>query len=303
METIQHAADNIAQSMEQVDTRQLNARDWKNIALVGMPIVAIASPWLWNKVKNYLWKPSAYDSPGEGRGSSLGLATDDTHPGKKPSMTTKLLEKATGSYQQFKPIGKIHQHLCGIHLYAEDPSRQVIAHHFCSCVSEDMYQCVIYDSAGEDARLIGIEYVISEDLFKTLPQEEKALWHSHVHEVRSGQLVLVDVPDTIENQFMKKLVRTYGKTFHTWQFDRGDELPIGLPQLMISTTSDGQLQPELLRKRDNDMNIDIEQKKKMRQSLPEMRIDPMADYVHKHGPVKMKMVKSHDGREVQVSPP
>jgi hypothetical protein len=38
---------------------------------------------------------------------------------------------------------------------------------------------------------------------------------------------------------------TYGKTFHTWQVDRGDVLPLGPPQLMMSATADGQVKPTL----------------------------------------------------------
>lgn len=249
--------------------------------------------WIWNKFKGWAWRPSAYETPGEGRGSSLGLASDEV-PGKQPSLTTRLIDRTAESYQQFKPVEKIHQHLCGFHCYASDPSRQVIAHHYCSCLNDDMYQCVIYDSAGEDARLIGIEYVISEELFKTLPQEEKVLWHSHVYEVKSGQIVLVNVPDTLENRLMKKLVKTYGKTIHTWQFDRGDPLPLGLPQLMISPTADGQLNPELLKKRDIEMSVDTEEKRRERHNLPEMRIDQQADYVAKHGPLKFKLVSSRE---------
>jgi hypothetical protein len=33
--------------------------------------------------------------------------------------------------------------------------------------------------------------------------------------------------------------------FHFWQFDKGDTLPIGPPQLMMAITADGQLNPEL----------------------------------------------------------
>jgi hypothetical protein len=51
-------------------------------------------------------------------------------------------------------------------------------------------QCIIYDSDKADARLIGIEYVIDESIFKTLPTEEKKLWHSHKFEVESGTLQL-----------------------------------------------------------------------------------------------------------------
>ena len=61
---------------------------------------------------------------------------------------------------------------------------QVEAHHFCSHITSDMRQCVIYDSNKADARLIGIEYIISRKLFETLPMEERKYWHSHSYEVR-----------------------------------------------------------------------------------------------------------------------
>lgn len=94
-------------------------------------------------------------------------------------------------------------------------SRQLIAHHYCSHINQDVRQCVIYDSDRPDARLIGVEYIISEDLFNALPAEEKKLWHSHVHEVKSGQLVAPGVPDIAEKEVMKELINTYGKTFHS----------------------------------------------------------------------------------------
>jgi len=42
-----------------------------------------------------------------------------------------------------------------------------------------------------------------------------------------------------------QIAKTYGKVFHFWQFDKGDTLPIGPPQLMMAITADGQLNPEL----------------------------------------------------------
>lgn len=59
--------------------------------------------------------------------------------------------------------------------------RQLIAHHYCSHLNQDMRQCVIYDSDEPNAKLIGIEYIISAKLFAGLPDEEKKLWHSHIH--------------------------------------------------------------------------------------------------------------------------
>ena len=49
---------------------------------------------------------------------------------------------------------------------------------------------MLYDSPAKNARLIGVEYMISPRLFATLDAEEKRLWHSHVFEVKSGMLVM-----------------------------------------------------------------------------------------------------------------
>jgi hypothetical protein len=48
------------------------------------------------------------------------------------------------------------------------------AHHYVTVLNDDVMQAVIYDSNTKDARLMGVEYIISERLFKTLPPEEKS---------------------------------------------------------------------------------------------------------------------------------
>ena len=48
----------------------------------------------------------------------------------------------------------------------------MVAHHFCAHVAPGLMQCVIYDSNRRDARLIGIEYVLSGERFATLAPEE-----------------------------------------------------------------------------------------------------------------------------------
>lgn len=82
-----------------------------------------------------------------------------------------------------------------------DRTRHVHAHHYCTHLSPDFHQCVIYDSDERDAKLIGIEYIVSEkvhlgfvvsqdlsqspvQVFETFPMEEKKFWHSHKYEVR-----------------------------------------------------------------------------------------------------------------------
>ncbi|ODN79990.1 hypothetical protein, variant [Cryptococcus amylolentus CBS 6039] len=141
-------------------------------------------------------------------------------------------ETATTSSMSFTPINQIHQHLCGLHIYADDPLRPVRAHHYCTHLRKDLHQCVIYDGDGPGARLIGVEYLIPEEAFQALPSEEKKYWHSHKYEVDSGMLVLGTkslVPDAVtdiaEQPAMMELHTTYGKTTHTWY----DAPPLPLP--------------------------------------------------------------------------
>src|SRR3981081_2658884 len=56
----------------------------------------------------------------------------------------------------------------GIHVAKDDPKFQMEAQHYCSPLKSGMFQWVLFDSTGADARLIGIEYIISDDIFKTL---------------------------------------------------------------------------------------------------------------------------------------
>jgi hypothetical protein len=205
--------------------------------------------------------------------------------GEEKSTKTKLLEAGAELLQGEGPIGAIHAHVCGFHFYNGEPHRQVRAHHYCSHQNEEVLQCVIYDSHGKNARLIGIEYIISEALFKQLPEEEKKLWHSHQYEVKSGQLVAPNIPDAAEKELMKKLVNTYGKTWHTWQIDRGDTLPLGTPKLMMGFTADGQGDPKMVEQRDKDLGVDTTKKREKRMDIEANDIVPGANAWQHGGPV------------------
>lgn len=124
---------------------------------------------------------------------------------------------------------------------------------------------------------MGVEYIVSEKLFKGLPENEKALWHSHVHEVKSGQLIAPGIPELAEKALMKKLIHTYGKTWHTWHTDLDKTLPLGVPQLMMGFTADGQADPAMVAARDKRFVINSAQKKKDREDIPAPAIDSGAD--------------------------
>jgi hypothetical protein len=151
---------------------------------------------------------------------------------------------------------------------------QMEAHHYCSIVKDELIQCVIYDGNVKDAKIMGVEYIVSERLFQGLPAEKKAFWHSHVHEVKSGQLIAPGIPEVAEHELMKKLIGTYGKTWHT---DRQKDLPSGVPQLMMGFTANGQANAAMVAARDKRFGINSESKKKDRESIPAPAVAEGAD--------------------------
>ncbi|KAJ0988972.1 hypothetical protein J5N97_007328 [Dioscorea zingiberensis] len=200
-------------------------------------------------------------------------------PGEPTPTATALLETATGTIQSFAPINQIHQHLCAFHFYGDDMTRQVEAHHYCAHLNEEVRQCLIFDSPDENARLIGVEYLISDKLFLALPEEEKPLWHSHEYEVKSGVLFMPSVPGPVQRRDLEKVAKTYGKTFHFWQVDRGDALPLGLPSIMMSLTRDAQLYDHLAKDVEKRFEVSFEEERENRSYMsgPEHGIHPLAN--------------------------
>ncbi|GAA4967036.1 OBAP family protein [Pseudonocardia tropica] len=196
-------------------------------------------------------------------------------------LSHRVLDAASALLQPKYPPAAMSTYLNGFHCYADDRGRQVEASHFCVHLRHDLHQCVIFDRNAADARLIGIEYIVSAERFAALPAEEKPLWHSHHHEVRSGVLVAPGVPDLAEKAYFRDLVTTYGKTFHTWQYDR-DDFPYGVPALMMAMTGDGQLDEDLLAARDRRLGVSTAHKRAGRADIPEPHVSPEAD----GGPVR-----------------
>ena len=191
--------------------------------------------------------------------------------GQSPEKT-----KSAAASANFLPIGNIHAHVCGIHFYSGDMSRQIIAEHYCSHLSDEVLQCILYDSSKPGARLIGVEYIVSAKIFDSLPPDEKKLWHSHNYEVKSGVLTAPGMADAAEKDLMKVLIGTYGKTWHMWQVDRGDKLPLGIPQLMMAFTADGQAKANIIAERDK-LYPPSAVKKTARSDIPDAKVDPGAD--------------------------
>jgi hypothetical protein len=198
-------------------------------------------------------------------------------PGDEKTAKDKVLTAGADMLQDKTPLKSFSTYLDGFHFYNGNINAQMEAHHYVDQVNEDLYQAVIFDGNGEDAKLMGIEYIITKKLFKTLPKKEKELWHSHKHEVSSGSLIAPAIPKVAEHELMEKLVSTYGKTIHTWHTDQERTLPVGAPMIMMGFTKDGQLHKELLEARDKRFNVVTSEIKRNRSDIPLPQVDPDAN--------------------------
>jgi len=205
-------------------------------------------------------------------------------PGKPAMPMTKALETGADILQSRAPVDQLNAYLDGFHFYNGNRQAQMEAHHYCSVLNEEVIQCAIFDGNTKDAKLMGVEYIISAALFAQLPEGEKALWHSHKHEVKSGQLIAPGIPEPAEHALMEKLVNTYGKTWHTWHTDQDKTLPLGVPQLMMGFTADGQADPQMVSERDKRFGISSEANRAARADIAAPEPSPGAD-AWRHGKV------------------
>ncbi len=198
------------------------------------------------------------------------------------------LEQGSHLLQESVPLKGFDVYVVGFHCAKDEPEAQMEAHHYCRVVNDDLLQCVLFDGNTREANLIGVEYIVSGDLFETLPEAEKDYWHPHNFEVLSGQLVAPGLPDVAEKAFLQRLLNSYGKTWHTWHTGRhdgdggGHDLPLGDPRLMWSFNRDGECAESLKQDRNAVMGVDTEKKRAERQDLvhlarPQRGVDAMAD--------------------------
>jgi hypothetical protein len=207
--------------------------------------------------------------------------------GEGRSAWRRALEAGAAVLQDMTPLKDFDIYVAGLHCAKHEPDMQMEAHHFCRQVNQDLLQCLIFDGNTVDANLIGIEYIVSERTFDGLPEEEKSFWHPHNFEILSGQLTAPGLPEVAERAFLKELMNSYGKTWHTWHTGRhdgepGDRLPLGEAKLMWSFNRDGEADESLKSNFLQNMEIDEDEKRRRRAGFvdlarPQRGVDEMAD--------------------------
>jgi hypothetical protein len=157
------------------------------------------------------------------------------------------------------PMAGPHAHFCGIHTAKNNPKFLLTTQHYCCGHSrnghDDMFQCVLFDGTGPNAKLLGVEYIITDAAYRALPDAEKKYWHPHTYEVLAGALVAPGMPEADEKKFMKTILTTWGKAWHTWP-DPKTAVPVGEPLLIWSFTGDGQCDDAEVAARDKAFGVD-----------------------------------------------
>jgi hypothetical protein len=207
-------------------------------------------------------------------------------PGEDRSAWRATLEAGARLLQDTSPLSGFDIYVVGLHCGKDMPDMQMEAHHYCRQVNQDFLQCVIFDGNTADANLIGVEYIVSERLFETLPEEERGSWHPHNYELLSGQLTAPG--------FLRELMNSYGKTWHTWHTGTrtapGDALPLGPAQLMWSFNRDGEADEGLKSELQEAMGFDEAAQREQRRGWvdlahPQHGVDAMADQFEDTSPI------------------
>jgi hypothetical protein len=109
---------------------------------------------------------------------------------------------------------------------------QTVVHHHCKVYDDNTAACLLFPYGMTDQdKPYGIEYVITTDQFKELPEEEQSYWHYHKTEFPRAEATFPELTDSELAKVLPVLDETYGKVFYFWNY--GDTYPMGEPSILI----------------------------------------------------------------------
>ena len=99
-------------------------------------------------------------------------------------------------------------------------------HHYCKGISDQILQCLLFESTDPKAALVGIEYFVAKDLTRKLPPIQ---WHRYFHdhkvEIATGRVQVLDQPEDKAKAIAEAASKTDGVIYHLWHKDQ--EFPDG----------------------------------------------------------------------------
>ncbi len=91
-------------------------------------------------------------------------------------------------------------------------------HHYCKGVSDDVIECLIYESTDPKALLKQVEYFVAKKVSRA--NVPLATWnkfyHDHAVEIASGRVQVLDVSQEEAKKIADAAAQTDGIIFHLW---------------------------------------------------------------------------------------
>ena len=95
-------------------------------------------------------------------------------------------------------------------------------HHYCKGISDEVLQCLLFESTDPKAKLVAVEYFIA----KSVARKEVPLikWHRNFHdhkvEIATGRVQVLDLPPDEAAKVANAASKTDGIIFHLWHKDQ-----------------------------------------------------------------------------------
>lgn len=94
-------------------------------------------------------------------------------------------------------------------------------HHYCKGISDEVLQCLLFESTDPKAKLVAIEYFVAKSVSRQLPL---ITWHRNFHdhnvEIQTGRVQILDMPPDQAAAVAEVAAKTDGIIFHLWHKDQ-----------------------------------------------------------------------------------
>ena len=131
-----------------------------------------------------------------------------------------LAENSTGS-----PAEGFTIHVVAPHKF-EDGTVHGPYHHYCKPISDQILQCLLFESTEPNARLTDVEYFVAKPIARELPLNVwNKYYHDHAVEIATGRVQVLDMPEDKAKEIADAAAKTDGIIFHLWP--KGQSAPTG----------------------------------------------------------------------------
>lgn len=167
--------------------------------------------------------------------AALVLSTSVSNSAAQMAMTnTTSMNETSAASTGAKPVDGYDDpkgHMNAVRHVFDDPSLRV--DHYCKPNDKIMMVCQLYDGPSANATLIGVEYIITQEQYDSLPDREKPYWHAHSEEFAPDRAdpMMPELSTEEAKAEMAKLRPTWGKVIITW--NPNDDMPSFPPQVQL----------------------------------------------------------------------